>query len=48
VHVVPSNLNLNSNNAVVLSDGTLVIPYSEFQRNVDNFRQGDLLERRQS
>lgn len=48
VHVVPSNLNLNSNNGVVLSDGTLVIPYTEFQRNVDGFTRGGLLERRQT
>jgi len=48
VHVVPSNLNLNSNNGVVLSDGTLVIPYTEFQRNIDGFTQGGLLEWRQT
>jgi hypothetical protein len=47
-HVVPSNLNLNSNNGVVLSDGTLVVPYTEFQRNVDGFTRGGLLERRQT
>ena len=48
VYVVPSNLNFNSNNGVVLSDGTLVIPYTEIQRNIDGFTRGGLLERRQT
>jgi BNR repeat protein/BNR/Asp-box repeat protein len=47
-HVTPSNLNLNSDNAVVLSDGTLVVPFTDFQRNVDEFIGAGMLERRRS
>ena len=47
-HILPSNLNLNSDNGVVLSDGTLVLTYTEFQRNVDDFRRGGILDRRRT
>ena len=48
VYVTPSNLNLNSNNGVVLSDGTLVVEFGDFQRNVDEFMHAGMLERRRS
>ncbi|HKA18804.1 MAG TPA: sialidase family protein [Blastocatellia bacterium] len=48
VYVTPSNLNLNSDNAVILSDGTLVVPFIDFQRNVDEFKGAGMLERRRS
>jgi len=47
-YVTPSNLNLNSDNGVVLSDGTLVVEFGDFQRNVDEFMRGGMLERRRS
>ncbi|MGH7730473.1 MAG: sialidase family protein [Candidatus Eiseniibacteriota bacterium] len=46
VQIVPNNLNLNSDNGVVLSDGTLALTYTEFQRNVDGFARGGVLERK--
>src|SRR5262249_16522113 len=48
VYVTPSNLNLNSDNAVILSDGMLVVPFVDFQRNVDEFNSAGMLERRRS
>jgi len=48
VYVTPSNLNLNSDNGVVLSDGTLAVEFSDFQRNVDEFMSAGKLERRRS
>jgi hypothetical protein len=48
VYVTPSNLNLNSNNGIVLSDGTLVVEFGDFQRNVDEFMSAGMLERRRS
>ena len=47
-YVTPSNLNLNSDNAVVLSDGTVVVPFIDFQHNVDEFMHAGMLERRRS
>jgi hypothetical protein len=44
-HIVPSNLNLNAHVPVVLSDGTLLASFVDFQRNVDNFRGRGMLER---
>ncbi len=38
VHVVPSNLNFNVLAPGVLSDGTLVVPYKDFQSNISDFR----------
>lgn len=46
LHITPSNLNLNSDNGVVLSDGTLALTYTEFQRNVDDFTRAGILDRR--
>lgn len=48
VYVTPSNLNLNSDNAVILSDGTLVVTFTDFQHNVDEFHGAGMLERRRS
>lgn len=46
--LVPSNLNLNSDGMVVLSDGSLLITYTDFQRPVGGFRtrQGVLKTKR--
>ena len=47
--VTPSNLNLGPDTPAVLSDGTLVIPFTDFQRVVNkNFVQVGLLDRRRS
>jgi hypothetical protein len=47
VTVVPSNLNLNAEVPVVLSDGTLIASFGDFQRNVDNGARGrGMLDRR--
>ena len=48
VSVVPSNLNLLATEPVVLSDGTLVVPYKDFQSNVSDFRgrRGELERKR--
>ncbi len=43
--IFPSNLNINSQGLAVLADGSLVITYSDFQRNVDEFRRAGRLER---
>jgi hypothetical protein len=40
VKVIPSNLNLNAEVPAVLSDGTLVVSFADFQRNVGGFRRG--------
>jgi hypothetical protein len=42
---VPSNLNINAEGLAVLSNGAFVVSYSDFQRNVDEFRRGGILER---
>lgn len=44
--VVPSNLNLNAQVPAVLSDGSLVVPFTDFQRNVDEFTGAGMLDRR--
>lgn len=36
--IIPSNLNLCSDDLAILSDGTLVITYDDFQRPVNGFR----------
>lgn len=41
----PSNLNINAEGLAVLSGGALVISYSDFQRNVDEFRSAGRLDR---
>lgn len=48
VHVVPSNLNFNVLTPGVLSDGTLVVPYTDFQSNISDFRSraGELERKR--
>lgn len=48
VGVVPSNLNINVLTPGVLSDGSLVIPYMDFQSNVSDFRSraGELERKR--
>ncbi|HSJ62572.1 MAG TPA: sialidase family protein [Gemmatimonadaceae bacterium] len=47
VKVLPSNLNLNAEEGVVLHDGTILASFVDFQRNVDNFRGRDgMLQRR--
>jgi hypothetical protein len=45
--VVPSTLNLNAGESTMLADGTLLLSFIDFQRNVDGFRSRDgMLERR--
>jgi len=48
VHLVPSNLNFNVLTPGVLSDGTLVVPYTDFQSNISDFRSraGELERKR--
>ena len=46
VDVVSSNLNSNTLTPGVLSDGTLVVPYFDFQSNVDDFKSTGFLERK--
>lgn len=48
VHIVPSNLNFNVLTPGVLSDGTLVVPYMDFQSNISDFRSraGELERKR--
>lgn len=47
VNITPSNLNLNSGEGVVLSDGTILASFVDFMRNVDDFRSREgMLERR--
>ena len=47
--IFPSNLNLQPDALTVLSDGTLVFTYQDFQRNVNNFiGRGGRLERRRT
>jgi hypothetical protein len=47
VNVLPSNLNLNSAEGVVLRDGTVLASFVDFMRNVDGFRSREgMLERR--
>lgn len=46
ITVVPSNLNINAEIPAVLSDGTLVASFVDFQRNADGFRKSGLLDRR--
>jgi hypothetical protein len=47
VTVVPSNLNLNAEVPIVLSDGTLIASFGDFQRNVDSGARGrGMLDRR--
>jgi len=48
VSVVPSNLNINVLTPGVLSSGTLVVPYMDFQSNVSDFRSraGELERKR--
>ncbi|MBY0496986.1 MAG: glycoside hydrolase [Cyanobacteria bacterium] len=48
VHVVPSNLNFNVLTPGVLSNGTLVVPYTDFQSNISDFksRAGELERKR--
>lgn len=43
---VPSNLNINALTPGLLSDGTLVLPYFDFQSNVEDFKSGGFLERK--
>lgn len=43
--VQPSNLNLNTFTPAVLSDGTLLVSFGDFQSNVDDFRDKGRLER---
>lgn len=43
---VASNLNSNSLTPALLSDGTLVLPYFDFQNNADDFKGGGMLERK--
>jgi hypothetical protein len=45
VKVYPSNLNLNTELGAVFSDGTLLVSYRDFQRNVNDFRSGGILDR---
>lgn len=45
VKIVPSNLNTNAEIPAVLSDGTLIVSFVDFQRNVDGFRRGGRLDR---
>jgi hypothetical protein len=44
--IVPSNLNINAELPAVLSDGTLIVSFVDFQRNVDGFSRGGRLDRR--
>lgn len=46
VNVVTSNLNSNTLTPGVLSDGTLVVPYTDFQSNADDFKAAGMLERK--
>jgi hypothetical protein len=47
VTIVPSNLNLNAEVPVVLSDGTLIASFGDFQRNADRDARGrGMLDRR--
>jgi BNR repeat-like domain len=47
VTVVPSNLNLNAEVPIVLSDGTLIASFGDFQRNTDKDARGrGMLDRR--
>ena len=49
VHVIPSNLNFNVLTPGVLSDGTLVVPYMDFQSNISDFRsRAGVLERKRA
>jgi len=48
VLVQPSNLNFNVFAPAVLSDGTLVVAFTDFQSNVDGFRYEGMLERRRA
>lgn len=49
VTIVPSNLNLNAEVPIVMSDGALIASFSDFQRNVDNFAPGrGMLDRRRA
>jgi hypothetical protein len=41
----PSNLNLNSLTGAVLSDGTVVLSFFDFMRNIDSFRGQGFLDR---
>ena len=43
---VASNLNSNALTPGLLSDGTLVLPYFDFQSNADGFKSGGFLERK--
>lgn len=45
VNVMTSNLNSNTLTPGILSDGTLVVPYIDFQSNADDFKSGGRLER---
>lgn len=45
VNVRTSNLNSNTLTPGLLSDGTLVVPYIDFQSNADDFKSGGRLER---
>lgn len=44
--VVASNLNSNALTPGLLSDGTLVLPYFDFQSNADDFKGAGMLERK--
>jgi hypothetical protein len=47
VTILPSNLNLNAQEGVILHDGTILASFVDFQRNVGNFaREGGMLARR--
>jgi len=49
VQVVPSSLNFNTLTPGVLSDGTLVVPYKDFQSNISDFRsRAGVLERKRA
>ena len=48
VSVVASNLNFNALTPGLLSDGTLVVPYLDFQSNVDDFKGAGMLERKRA
>lgn len=42
----PSNLNINAEGLAILADGSFVLSYTEFQRDVDGFVSAGILERR--
>lgn len=45
--LVPSTLNLNAGEGAMLADGTILVSFVDFQRNVDGFRsRAGMLERR--